>query len=71
MFIALVNSVLVMFGKDKLPFEDSDIYAGLSAVATVVSTLWVWWKNNSFTAAAQEADKYLKVFKEENKNGNN
>ncbi|MFR4021356.1 MAG: phage holin [Clostridia bacterium] len=29
---------------------------GLSAVVTVVVSLWSWWKNNSFTAKAIRAD---------------
>lgn len=33
-----------------------EFYQGLSAVVTVVVSLWSWWKNNSFTAKAIRAD---------------
>lgn len=63
MFVALINSILVMIGKNPLPFSDEEIYQGLSAVATVLSTIWAWWKNNSFTPEAIEADEILKSLK--------
>ncbi len=66
MLIALINQILTMFGINPLPFSDEQIYNILSAAATVVTTLWAWWKNNSFTKNAIEADKYLKKLKEEN-----
>ena len=62
--IALLNSILVMYGKTPLPFTDEDLYAGLSAFVAVVTTIWSWWKNNSFTKAAIEADEYLSDIKE-------
>ncbi len=66
MLIALINQILTMFGINPLPFSNEQIYNILSAAATVVTTLWAWWKNNSFTKNAIEADKYLKKLKEEN-----
>ena len=57
--LALVNQVLVMFGVNPLPFSDDGIYEAVTALLTVGASIWVWWKNNSFTKAAQEADKYL------------
>ena len=57
--LALVNQVLVMFGINPLPFSDEGIYEAVTALLTVGASIWAWWKNNSFTKAAQEADKYL------------
>ena len=57
--LALVNQVLVMFGINPLPFSDDGIYEAVTALLTVGASIWAWWKNNSFTKAAQEADKYL------------
>ena len=37
--IALLNSILVMYGKTPLPFKDEDLYAGLSAFVAVVTTI--------------------------------
>ena len=63
MLFTLVNSILVMCGKDKLPFTEDELYQTLSGIATVVSTLSVWWYNNSFTKKAQAADRYLNKLK--------
>lgn len=70
LFIALVNMVLTMLGKNPLPFADDDIYTAVTIIATLVAAAWAWWKNNSFTAPAIEADKYLRDLKaEENDSG--
>ncbi len=66
--ITLVNQVLTMFGKNPLPFAEDELYAMFTAAATIAATLWAWWKNNSFTPAAIEADKYLAELKTDNKN---
>ena len=65
--VTLVNQVLTMFGKNPLPFAEDELYTLLSTAATVAATLWAWWKNNSFTAAAIEADEYLAGIKAESK----
>ena len=57
--LALVNQLLVMFGINPLPFSDEGIYEAVTALLTVGASMWAWWKNNSFTKAAQEADRYL------------
>lgn len=62
-FISLLNAVLTMSGKNPLPWSDEQMYAALSATATVITTFWSWWKNNSFTPAAIKADKYMKTLK--------
>lgn len=62
-FVALINSVLIITGKNPLPFGEDEIYYGISACITVASTLWSWWKNNSFTTPALLADEYLKEIK--------
>lgn len=65
--VTLLNSVLTMLGKNPLPFAEEQIYTALSGVATVAATLWAWWKNNSFTAAAITADNYMAELKAGNK----
>ncbi len=69
--ITLMNSVLIMFNKNPLPWSEEEIYVGISAVASFLTTVWSWWKNNSFTKAAIEADAYMKKIKNptQNKNG--
>ena len=63
LLVTLVNTVLTIFGKNPLPFAEEELYAWLTAVATVAATLWAWWKNNSFTPEAIQADKYLAELK--------
>lgn len=62
-FVALLNSVLVMCGKNPLPYSETQLYAALSGIMSVLSTLWAWWKNNSFTQEAIEADEVLRELK--------
>ena len=58
--LALVNQALVMFGvtDNEVELETWTRYA--TYIFTVISALWSWWKNNSFTEKAQEADTLLK-----------
>lgn len=58
--IMLVNQTLVVLGKNPLPFSEEEIYEGVSSLATAIVALWTWWKNNSVTKKAMEADEYLK-----------
>jgi SPP1 family holin len=64
MILALVNQFLMIFGKEQIPFAEDSIYQFISMIATAVSTLWVWWKNNSFSKSAQEGDKVMKGIEE-------
>ena len=57
---ALINQVLTISGYNPLPFTDEDFGQAVSMVLTVGASLWAWWKNNSFTQAAIQADKQLK-----------
>jgi len=61
--LSLVNQILTVLGKNPLPFSQQELYQALSTVATAATSLWAWWKNNSFTAAAVEADRYMSALK--------
>lgn len=65
--VALVNQVLTATGKNPLPFSDDVIYEAVTLAVTIGASVWAWWKNNSFTANAIEADRYLKDLKTENR----
>lgn len=56
---AILNQILIVAGKNPLPFSDTELYEYFSLAVSVASSLWAWWKNNSFTAAAQSADDYM------------
>ena len=57
--VALGNQMLTLAGKSPLPFTSEEVEQGVSMVLTVAASLWAWWKNNSFTQAAIEADEQL------------
>lgn len=57
--LALLNQILAVMGRGTIDIAESDIYQIASLVATIVSALWAWWKNNSFTRHAILADEYL------------
>lgn len=61
--LALINQVLAIFGRESVPIADEMVYQAVSIVFTVVTALVTWWKNNSFTAAAQVGDSAMKQLK--------
>lgn len=56
---ALLNQILTVSGRNPLPFTQEEVEQGISMAITVVAALWSWWKNNSFTQKAIEADRAL------------
>ena len=54
--LALINQALVMFGVSKTEIEIEQWTQYASYIFTVITAVWSWWKNNSFTDKAQEAD---------------
>ena len=64
LLLALTNQVLSAVGKPVLPIESENLEQLVTAGITIGASLWAWWKNNSFTGAAQEADKYMAELKE-------
>lgn len=65
--IVLINQALVVAGWNPLPFSEDQIYEAVSTVATVLTALWAWWKNNSVTKEAQEADAFKNELKAKGK----
>lgn len=61
--IALVNQALAIAGKEAFPVTEDQVYQGVTLIVTIGASVWAWWKNNSFTKAAIEADKYLSELK--------
>lgn len=57
LLLALANQVLSALGKPVLPIESETVQQLVTAGITTVTALVAWWKNNSFTPAALEADK--------------
>lgn len=59
MVISLVNMALAAAGKAPIPADYNELYTIVSVVFSVLVGISAYWKNNSFTEAAQTADKYL------------
>lgn len=64
--IALFNQVMSASGHAILPIEDATVENLVSSAFTVAAAGVAWWKNNSVTASAIEADKVLKELKKGN-----
>lgn len=67
LLLALTNQVLSALGKPVLPIESATVEQLVTAGITTVTALIAWWKNNSFTAAALEADKTFERLKKQGK----
>ena len=65
LILALVNQVLSVLGYKIIPIEDGQINDFVTISFTIGSALAAWWKNNSFTEAAIEGDKYKDIVKEQ------
>lgn len=62
--ILLVNQALIIFGYNPLPFSEEQIFEGISTLATVIVTLYTYYKNNNITKEAQQAQEFLDELKQ-------
>lgn len=63
LFLAIANQIMVMMGMNPIPIVDDTVYDVVSLLFTIGTSLAAWWKNNSFTRAAIQADTYKKELK--------
>lgn len=63
--MALINQILTSTGHSVIPVTDEQVTELLTLVFTIGASLWAWWKNNSFTKNAIEADMVLESLKKE------
>jgi SPP1 family holin len=56
---ALINQALVTLGYEALPWSGDDVGEAVSTLITAGTAAWAYWKNNSHTPAAIEADKVM------------
>ena len=59
LIVALINQILTSTGHSVIPVTDDQISELLTLVITIGASVWAWWKNNSFTKEAIEADEVL------------
>lgn len=67
--IALANQALAIAGKEAFPITEDQVYQGVTLIVTIGASVWAWWKNNSFTKNAIEADKVFDQLKSVEKEG--
>ena len=63
LFLALINQLLSNAGYAVLPIEDEQVEIIVTTCITAAVAIWNWWKNNSFTKPAIQADKYMAALK--------
>lgn len=59
LILALVSQLCVILGKRTEAIDVDQWQEYVTYALTVISSIWAWWKNNSFTDKAQNADKLL------------
>lgn len=63
--LALANQLLSAAGKPLLPIDNAQLEQMISTGVTVGAALAAWWKNNSFTPEAIEADDFMTRLKQQ------
>ena len=56
---ALVNQALLICGITENEADMDTLTYYVSFAFTAISSVWSWWKNNSFTQKAQKADETI------------
>jgi SPP1 family holin len=74
LFVALLNQLLVIFGKSPLPIENELLEQTVSSLFTIITALISWFKNNYITKRGIKQrdtlrEKGLIKTKERDKNG--
>lgn len=67
--LALTNQVLTATGHSPIPLSDDQVTQVISLAFTIGASLVAWWKNNSFTLPAKQADIWMKEMKAKEKKG--
>lgn len=65
--VLLVNQLLITLGYEPFPATEEQLYDFFSTVVLGVVAVWTFWKNNSFTKEAKQADELLKKMKAKKK----
>jgi SPP1 family holin len=62
--LALFNQVMTASGHPIINISDETITQVVTALATIITAVIAWWKNNSFTSEAIQADEYMHQLKD-------
>ena len=60
LLLALISQLCVILGKRTEAIDVDQWQEYVTYGLTVIGSIWAWWKNNSFTQQAQDADNILK-----------
>lgn len=61
--LTIINSFLAIFGKSPLPIDSETITQVVSFCFTTAAAIVAWYKNNSFSKEAIEADIMMHMLK--------
>ena len=61
--LAIVNTILEIRGHSILPIDNELVTEAISVIFLICSAVASWWKNNSFTKNAIQADEILEALK--------
>ena len=56
LILTIINSFLAIFGKSPLPIDSDTVTEIVSLICTTIAALVAWYKNNSISQEAMEAD---------------
>lgn len=59
MAVILLNQILVMVGYSPIPYGSEQVEHFVTGAFTVITTFYVYWKNNNITRAAIRAQRVL------------
>lgn len=59
LLLGVINYFLNAFGIDTIKFDNDQVTQLVNAVYITITGFYALWKNNNFTAEAQEAQRYL------------
>lgn len=65
MIIVVINIILKQFGFEVINISETQIEEYVELIFEIGTIIVCWWKNNSFTAEAIQADELLKKLKKE------
>lgn len=64
LLLAFISQLLVIIGKRTKAIDVETWQEYATYIATAITAIWGYWKNNSFTKAAQYGDKAKEIAKE-------
>ena len=59
LLLALANQGMIILGAANKTIDTERLTYYVSFALTAMSSVWNWWKNNSFTSLAQQADNVI------------